>query len=124
MPLFIWDCRIVDVVANAKRAQKDVADQATVDNAGVPSISLETLALAALTADQAAGLTYGFVADDGFTPTDKGLDPLDWTTLKQGFIDPATRDLAWPEALGLSSKWSVKTAATLLVFGEPVVSGQ
>ena len=66
-----------------------------------------------------ANLQAGFVAGDGYNPADKSgcasFVPVAGSNLSKGWIDRATRFLAWDTSLGLPGCMQIKDLAEILV---------
>jgi hypothetical protein len=93
----------------------DISLLPTKDVAGAQLVSLADVLAASL--DSPEIYDFGLEADDGFKPTvDKQAAPLAWEVFSQGYIDPATRDVTWPESLALGGFWSVKAVKRILLF--------
>lgn len=98
----------VGVFHEGQSANVDLGTLSTTAYKGVSLVKLSDVWTASgFTADRTT-LEFEFVASDGFKPSNKDCADLPGTVLDQGYIDPATRNLTWDEALGFQGCYSVK----------------
>lgn len=92
---------------------------ATVDVQGSQLVRLSDVAGAAFDGLELSIVTADFAASDGFRPGDSpnctGLLPVSGETLARGYIDPATRNLAWDADLGFPGCLKVLDMADLIL---------
>jgi len=111
------EARSVGVTYGGTTETVDLPTLATTDVEGVPLVRLSDVVAAAFPAVVLADVTADFVAGDGFRPGQSGncadVVPIEGAALAQGYIDPATRDLAWDDALDFPGCMGVRDTATI-----------
>lgn len=98
----------------------DLAQPTKVSVNGVDYAKLSDVVAIAVTSAAVDQLQVtNILASDGFNPASKpncaALLPLDGAVLASGYIDPATRNLQWDEALTYPGCMSVTDTAEILV---------
>jgi len=96
-----------------------LASVATTAYKGVNLVRLSDVWAATKVSVDPSTLAFEFVSSDGFKPSKKGCADLSGTLLAQGYIDPASRNLTWDEALGFEGCYSVRDTAQMNAH-EPV----
>jgi hypothetical protein len=90
-----------------------------VADAGTSAVLLSDVVQSALPGTSLATLDTNFRAEDGFDPASKsncnGLLPVSGEKLAKGFVDLATRNLAWAAELQLPGCLHVKGLAQVLL---------
>jgi hypothetical protein len=66
---------------------------------------------------------YDFEDAKGVRPTASVKTPLTWSQLTKGWIEPASRDLAWDTALALPQAWSLRDTAIIHLIKKEVAAG-
>ena len=111
--------RPVTVVFEGGRHEVVLGTLATTSVEGTPMVGLQVVVAAALPGEVHDELVAGFVGADGFRPESREfcetLVPVAWSTLAGGYINPATRDLAWEAALGFPGCMSPRDIAEIEV---------
>ncbi len=97
----------------------DLTTLATVDVAGSPRVTVAAIVAAALPSETVDALQADdLVAGDGFRSSSRGncappVLPVLGSVFAQGYVDPATRDLSWDDALGYPGCLSVNDLAEI-----------
>lgn len=105
---------MVRVVAGDAEVDVDLSLLPTVDVEGVPLIVLDQVVISSGVVDAPQLFDYDLEGSDGFRPTSaEDREPLPWSALSQGWIDPSERDVHWDEALGIEAAWTVSDVATI-----------
>ncbi len=109
----------VAVEHGGQAVDADLSDLAVVQVGGLDFVRLSDVVKEAFPDLDLGTVTADFAASDGFMPGSKsnctGLVPVQGGLLVQGYISPATRNLAWDEALQYPGCLRVSDTARILL---------
>jgi hypothetical protein len=103
----------LEVSYRSQTVPVDLGTVVTTSYKGVNLVRLSDVWTSSEIATKRSELEFEFVGSDGFKPADKGCADLSGELLDQGYIDPATRNLTWEEALGLKGCYAVRDATQM-----------
>lgn len=113
---------LVLVTYSGVEEEVDLTTLDTVDVEGEDLVLLSSVVLEAFPTRALADILANFEAYDGFVPSQSpycdGLVPVFGLRLEQGYIDPATRNVSWDEALQFPGCMYVDECVEIEIFDQ------
>jgi len=105
----------VAVTADGETATVDLSTLSLVTREGESWVALPEILQASELPVTWSERTYDFLASDGYTPSSKECWPVDYDTVGQGYLHPASGNLDWDESAGLAGCYFVTEVVEILV---------